>query len=69
MRVRGNKTNQKHILAGAGALHLVEQHLPHCVHEVAAEVARVQENLVLQGYLRIIIINFIGNSNMYRKNK
>ena len=42
----------RHSLAGAGPLHLGEELLLHCVKQVGAEVARVQQDLVLQGDLR-----------------
>lgn len=41
-----------HSLAGAGPLHLGEELLLHRVEQVGAEVARVQQDLVLQGDLR-----------------
>lgn len=41
-----------HSLAGAGPLHLGEELLLHRVEQVGAKVARVQQDLVLQGDLR-----------------
>lgn len=42
----------RHSLAGTGPLHLGEELLLHRVEQVGAEVARVQQDLVLQGDLR-----------------
>lgn len=42
----------QHSLASAGSLHLSEELLLHRVEQVGAEVARVQQDLVLQGDLQ-----------------
>lgn len=49
--VNGGDSNYKAILAGAGPLHLGEELLLDRVEQVGAEIARVQQDLVLQGDL------------------
>lgn len=52
--VRMDQATQRaqHSLASAGSLHLSEELLLHRVEQVGAEVARVQQDLVLQGDLQ-----------------
>ena len=52
LAVNDDEWDQPDSLAGAGALHLREQLLLHGVQEVGAEVARMEQDLMLQGDLR-----------------